>query len=118
VAGAASLVTALREEFPPAPRTVVVGLLREKDPREMLEALDVGAAARVICCRPPSQRARPPDEVAAVALGMGVDQDRLEVVDAVADAVDLALELTGPDEQIVITGSLYVVGAARAILLP
>ena len=118
VAGAASLVTALREEFPPAPRTLVVGLLREKDPREMLDALDVGAAARVICCRPPSQRARQPDEVAAVALEMGVEQDRLEVVDAVPDAVDLALELTGPDEQIVITGSLYVVGAARAILLP
>jgi dihydrofolate synthase/folylpolyglutamate synthase len=118
VAGAASLVTALREEFPAAPRTLVVGLLREKDPREMLAALDVTAAARVICCRPPSQRARQPDEVAAVALEMGVDQDRLEVVDAVPDAVDLALELTGPDEQIVITGSLYVVGAARAILLP
>ena len=49
---------------------------------------------------------------------MGVDKDRLEIVDAVADAVDRALELTGPDEQIVITGSLYVVGAARAILLP
>ena len=29
VAGAASLVTALREEFPAAPRTLVVGLLRE-----------------------------------------------------------------------------------------
>ena len=39
VAGAEALRAALAEEFAPAPRTLVVGLLREKDPIEMLTAL-------------------------------------------------------------------------------
>ena len=36
VAGAEALRAALAEEFAPAPRTLVVGLLRERDPVEML----------------------------------------------------------------------------------
>ena len=39
VAGAEALRVALAEEFPAGPRTFVVGLLREKDPAEMLDAL-------------------------------------------------------------------------------
>jgi folylpolyglutamate synthase/dihydropteroate synthase len=34
----------------------------------------------------------------------------------VADAIDHAVAETGADGQIVVTGSLYVVGAARAAL--
>ena len=117
VAGARSLVTALADEFPPSPRNLVVGLLREKDPNEMLDALDVTAAARVVCCRPPSPRARDPYEVAKAALDLGVDPERVEAVEAVADAVEHAVEVAGPDEQVVVTGSLYVVGAARAVLV-
>ena len=57
LAGAHALVTALDEEFASADRTLVVGLLREKDPREMLDALGATSAARVVCCAPPSPRA-------------------------------------------------------------
>jgi dihydrofolate synthase/folylpolyglutamate synthase len=116
VAGATALRSALAEEFPSSPRTLVIGLLREKDPDEMLEALGAAHAARVVCCRAPSPRARPPEEVATAALEAGLDRDRVEVVDDVAEAVARALAATGPDEQVVVTGSLYVVGAARAAL--
>jgi dihydrofolate synthase/folylpolyglutamate synthase len=116
VAGAHTLVAALSEEFPSAPRTLVVGLLREKDPSEMLEAIRATEAARLVCCRPPSPRARPPEELADAAAELGIERDRIEVVDGVADALDRALEVTGADGQIVVTGSLYVVGAARAAL--
>jgi len=115
VAGARSLVVALADEFPPAPRVMVVGLLREKDPAEMLEALDVGAARRLICCRAPSARARDPREIAAAAAELGMDPERVEVVDEVAGAVERALDVTAHDEQVVVTGTLYVVGAARAL---
>jgi dihydrofolate synthase/folylpolyglutamate synthase len=118
VAGARALCAALAEEFPSSPRTLVIGLLREKDPDEMLEALDAAHAARVFCCRAPSPRARPPEEVAIAAFEAGLDRDRVEVVDDVAEAVARAIEATGPDEQVVVTGSLYVVGAARANLHP
>ncbi len=116
IAGARALAVALAEAFPPTPRTLVVGLLREKDPGEMLEALGVTDAARLVCCRPPSPRARPPEELADAAAELGMDRDRIEVVDAVDEALARAFELTAADEQIVVTGSLYVVGAARSAL--
>jgi dihydrofolate synthase/folylpolyglutamate synthase len=116
VAGAHALAAALREGFPSTPRTLVIGLLREKDPLEMLEALGVPSAARVICCRAPSPRTREPEELAAAASALGVDPGRVEVVDAVGDALTLAFEHTAADGQVVVTGSLYVVGAARSAL--
>jgi dihydrofolate synthase/folylpolyglutamate synthase len=116
VAGAHALQAALDEGFPSTPRTMVVGLLREKDPVEMLEALGAAGAARLILCRPPSPRARPPVELADAAAALGVEPDRIEVVDAVDDALERALEVTEPDEQVIVSGSLYVVGAARGAL--
>lgn len=117
VAGACALRIALDDEFVPTARTVVVGLLREKEPHEMLDALGARDAARIICCRPPSGRALDPDEVAIAAIDLGVDRDRVEVVPSVADAVMRALEVTASDAQVVVTGSLYVVGAARHALV-
>jgi len=118
VAGAHALRAALADEFPDAPRTLVVGLLREKDPSEMLEALGALDAARLVCCAPPSPRALDPDTVADAAAALGVERNRIEVVTSVEDAVTRALALAQPDEQVVVTGSLYVVGAARHRLVP
>ena len=68
VAGAHALRAALDEEFADAPRTLVVGLLREKEPHEMLDALGVARRRRAwSCCRPDSPRARDPEEVADAA---------------------------------------------------
>ena len=118
VAGAHALRVALEEEFPAGPRTFVVGLLREKDPAEMLAALDVIGCAHVVCCRPPSPRALAPEVVADAALEAGVEPHRVEIVDAVPEAVALAVALAGPTGQVIVTGSLYVVGAARSALHP
>jgi dihydrofolate synthase/folylpolyglutamate synthase len=118
VAGAQSLRTALADEFPVAPRVLVVGLLREKDPTEMLEALGVEQFAHVVCCPPPSPRALDPEEVAHAAVVAGVDPGRVEVADTVPGAVAHATALAGPTGQVIVTGSLYVVGAARSALHP
>jgi len=117
VAGAQALRAALADEFPETPRTLVIGLLREKEPHEMLEALDAKRSARVLCCRPPSPRALDPDVVATAADDLGVDPARIETFDSVEDAVSRARAVTGADEQIVVTGSLYTVGAARHALV-
>jgi dihydrofolate synthase / folylpolyglutamate synthase len=117
VAGAHALRAALDEEFAGAPRTVVVGLLREKEPHEMLTALGIDDAALVVCCRPPSPRGLDPQLVAKAAAELSVPADRIEVVDSVAEAVGTAQLSTLPEGQIVITGSLYVVGAARGLLV-
>jgi folylpolyglutamate synthase/dihydropteroate synthase len=41
----------------------------------------------------------------------------IDVVDTVAEGVATALLATPEDGQVVITGSLYTVGAARAVLV-
>ncbi|HEY7134664.1 MAG TPA: Mur ligase family protein [Acidimicrobiia bacterium] len=117
VAGAHALRHALAEEFAPGPRTLVVGLLRGKEPSEMLEALGVPDVARLVCCRPPTPRALEPDLLASAALELGLAMDRVEIVDEVDEAVEHALEVTPADGQVVVAGSLYVVGAARHTLV-
>jgi dihydrofolate synthase/folylpolyglutamate synthase len=114
VAGAEALVAALAEEFLPAPRTLVVGFLREKDPAVMLTALDAASAQRVIVAPPPTPRALDPGVVAAVARDLGISQ--VEVAPTVTEAVRRAVDGADPESQVVVAGSLYVVGEARASL--
>jgi dihydrofolate synthase/folylpolyglutamate synthase len=117
VAGAQALRAALADEFADSPRTLVVGLMREKEPHEMLEALGVGDVARLVCCRPDSPRGHDPGVVAQAARDLGMDRDAVEVIDDVRDAAIHAVETTPVDGQVVITGSLYVVSPARAVLV-
>jgi hypothetical protein len=81
----------------------------------MLEALDIGRYDLVITCTPDSPRAVDAAELAAVAGELGAV---VEIEPDVSTAVDRALQLAGEDDLVLITGSLYVVGAARAHLRP
>jgi dihydrofolate synthase/folylpolyglutamate synthase len=117
VAGAEALRRALAEEFAPAARTLVVGLLREKDPRDMLQALGLDDVEHLVCARPPNARALDPELIASAALELGFPTDRIDVVESVPEAISSALLTTPADGEIVVTGSLYFVGAARSILV-
>ena len=112
-AGARALAAALDEAFETSSRVLVVGLLRGRDPREMLVALDAARARLVVACPPPSPRALPPEELTAAARDLGI---AAEVAGSVADAVARARKLAEPSEMVLITGSLYVVGTARAAI--
>jgi dihydrofolate synthase/folylpolyglutamate synthase len=79
----------------------------------MLVALDAARARLVVACPPPSPRALPPEELAAAARGLGI---AAEVAGSVAEAVARAREVAEPSEMVLITGSLYVVGSARAAI--
>ncbi|HVM39303.1 MAG TPA: Mur ligase family protein [Acidimicrobiia bacterium] len=116
-AGAAALRDALAEEFASEERTLVVGMLREKDPAEMLSALGVGDASRLIACLPPSPRALDPEAVAAAARSLGIPPDSIEVTPSVGEAISRALATTAEHGQIIVTGSLYTAGAAREVLV-
>jgi dihydrofolate synthase / folylpolyglutamate synthase len=116
IPGAEAMAAAIDEEFGDVrSRIMVVGMLRGKDPGEMLQALGAGTARYVVTCPPPSPRAQPADVVAKAALLLGVDA---EPAPSVADALARARELATEDDLIVVTGSLYVVGAARSALRP
>jgi dihydrofolate synthase / folylpolyglutamate synthase len=100
------------EDFDPTgARTLVVGLLRGRDPQAMLEALRAEEFDRVICCAAPSPRRVPAAELAAAATAVGCAD--VTVVDSVAGACNLALRGAEADDAILVAGSLYVVGAAR-----
>ena len=115
-AGAEAMVQALEEEFVPGPRTLVVGLMREKDPTGMLAALGATEAEWVFTCPPPSPRAMPPNQLAEAAFELGVDPGRVEALGTVEEAVARALVVTPPEGQVIVAGSLYLVGAARSAL--
>ncbi len=118
VAGAQSLRRALAEEFTiDGQRTLVVGLLREKDPKEMLAALGADDCTLLILCPPPSPRALDPRLIEQAARELGYPEDQIEIAEDVRGAVGLAVLETPRDGQIVVTGSLYVVGAARSMFL-
>jgi dihydrofolate synthase/folylpolyglutamate synthase len=112
--GAAALAETLREDFEVTGKLVfVVGLLGGRDPDQLLEALGVRSADLVIACRAPSPRTVPAEAVAAAARALGTPA---EAVDDVAAAIERARAVTTEDDVIVVTGSMYVAGAARDAL--
>ncbi len=112
--GAMSLSRTLGEGFEHGGRRhLVLGMLRDRDPIAMLEALEADRAAAVVVCTAPSPRAVPAAELAAAARSMGV---LAEPVDDPADAVERALSLADEADTVVVTGSFTVLGAARSVL--
>ena len=76
----------------------MIGLLRERDPREMLTALGLDDVAQLVCARPPNPRALDPEVIAEAAVELGFPAEHIEVVDTVAEAVSSAL-LSTPDRR-------------------
>ncbi|MFL6204465.1 MAG: bifunctional folylpolyglutamate synthase/dihydrofolate synthase [Acidimicrobiales bacterium] len=110
--GAIAAMEALAEGFRVTGVThLVMGVLDGRDPRELLDILDAEDAASVVCCTPESPRALPAAALAALVEAAG---GRPVIVDDVADAVQHALDRAAPDDIVLVTGSLYTVGDARA----
>jgi dihydrofolate synthase/folylpolyglutamate synthase len=106
--GAAALAAALAEEFPTTRWTAVLGAMADKDVPAMLRLLAPAVSSVHTCRAADSPRARPADEIAALASEiMGVP---VRAHGSVPEALAAALE-TG--EPVLVTGSLYVVGEAR-----
>jgi dihydrofolate synthase/folylpolyglutamate synthase len=95
-------------------RILVVGLLQGRDPGEMLDALGASTAEIVIVCAPDWPRAIPAEDVAAVARAKGIS---VEVVPDVTEAVQRAIALATDEDIVLVTGSFYVIGPARRVLL-
>ncbi len=112
-AGAAAAAQTLSEEFSANPRPVIViGLLNGRDPGDVLDALQAERARIVIVCPPPSPRAMSPDLIVEECnmRGIKVTVER-DMQKAIARAQTEAID----DSCILITGSLYLVGAIRSL---
>src|SRR4051812_2759135 len=92
-------------------RILVFGTNRGHEPLEMLEALDARQAKLVVATAADFPRAVPPQQIVAAAESMVVDAI---AVDGVAAAVERARADADEGDLVLVTGSLYVVGEARA----
>lgn len=87
---------------------LVFGAINTKNWRAMLRRLE-GVAGHRVYVAPPISKAVDPQELAQFCPG--------EVAPSVADALARARALVGPRGVVVVTGSTFLVGAARALLL-
>jgi dihydrofolate synthase/folylpolyglutamate synthase len=111
VEGARALAATLDEGFAvTGVRRLVVGVLDGRSPSELLEALGAAAAAEVVCCTPDSPRALPAADLADLVVALGGTP---RVVPDVRAAVACAIDASAPGDAVIVTGSLYTVGAAR-----
>ncbi len=105
---ALKLRIALDDYFPGQPVTMVFGASVDKDLSGMFDEL-LPRVSRLIATQAAHARAAEVTDLAALAHGHGT---RVETVVPVAQALDRALKILRPDEVLLVTGSLFVVGEA------
>lgn len=111
--GAAALATAILESFGEMRRTLVLTAFKDKDIEGILKEL-LPIADKVICSSSASDRSLSGQELADACRSMGVDAESVEPLEeAIERAVGLALD----DELVLVTGSIYGIGQARAHLV-
>jgi dihydrofolate synthase / folylpolyglutamate synthase len=113
-AGVETLVRALATDFSYRQLILVWGSMADKDLAPMLAKV-VPLCHRLIFTRPEGERAAEPQMLLNL-LPEG-DRGRAECVPVIGDAVSRARDLAGVEDLVCIAGSLYLVGAARKLLL-
>ncbi len=91
---------------------MIFGALRDKDVSSMLREL-IPYVDEIILSRPDAERGLPVEELHKVVDSFGRSSYAARTV---SDAMSLAHNIASPSDVILVTGSLYVVGEARAIL--
>lgn len=115
VAGAQILAQALQEEFLAPRRIFVIGLTKEKDASDMINALGVEDEDIVIACSADSEKAMEAEKIVEAGTSMGIVN--ISMRSSPADAISFAQSLAFDDDHIIVTGSLYVVGEVRSEIL-
>jgi dihydrofolate synthase/folylpolyglutamate synthase len=111
--GAAALAAALPLLYPGRPVELVFGVLSDKDHARMLAAL-APAVRGLHLVAPPTPRARAPGSYRALAAALGPAVDEHASLEEALACARAAAARAGA--QVAVAGSLYLVGAARALL--
>ncbi len=112
-AGALALRESLEKEFPFDRLILLVGIMKDKDIRSILQTL-APLADRILLTRPHTERASSPALLLDV---LGDRRKKAEVVEDFAEAIEKGLSMTRQEDLLCITGSLYTVGEARDYLV-
>jgi dihydrofolate synthase/folylpolyglutamate synthase len=110
--GAQSLADAIKNYFPHNRVIMVLGILADKDVNAILEVL-VPLAAYIITTRPDSPRAMEAERLLLLVKEMNVQG---QAIDSIECAVKTSLDMAEPDDLVVISGSLYLIGRVRTYL--
>ncbi len=112
--GARAAATTLDDEFDiPGTRRWVLGILAGRDLDEMLDAFGVRPGDQVIATTPPTPRGVPATDLAAAVEARGIAVEAIDDVDRAVATAWHAAEAAGEGDLVIVTGSLYTVGAAR-----
>ncbi|HEX7127825.1 MAG TPA: folylpolyglutamate synthase/dihydrofolate synthase family protein [Thermodesulfobacteriota bacterium] len=113
-AAVARLVQSLREDFRYRRLILVASVMADKPVEAIVGAL-APLAALVVATRAAIARAAAPPRIAEAALRAGT---RAVMAPDLPRALDLALAEAGPEDLVLVAGSLFAVGEARAHLAP
>lgn len=111
-AGAQTLRAALETLSPKAQRTVIFGMMRDKDAAAMCNIL-APAASKIVTCPVASERTADPVQLATLCRAANPD-----AAVATASSLEAALEQAARDPFVIITGSLHFIGHALQLLCP
>ena len=112
--GAAAAAATLADEFAiSGTRRWVLGVLDGRDLDELLDAFELRAGDQVVATTPPSSRGVPASDLAAAVASREVDVLVVPEVDRAVERAWRAAEEAGEGDLVMVTGSLYTVGAAR-----
>ena len=112
--GFAALVASLEEEYPTTRWVLVTAAMADKDLHGMYAGVVPNLLA-VVATQVESPRARTAADLGASLQPMAGDTPITVVADP-SEAVEHARSLVGPGDGILVAGSLYLVGAVRALL--
>lgn len=113
---AEALAKSLQQFFKAKSCVFVIGVNQDKNISAIWKELS-GLNKAAIATRSDNPRSMDPQEIIDMMSVFELERPELFSSQNVQQAIDKALELAGPDDLICITGSLYVVAEARAILL-
>ncbi len=108
-----ALTRSIRAAYPQQRITAIVGMMRVKDAGGIIAHL-APLVSRFIVTAPVvfGKRSFPPDELAAIVRA-AAPTAKVQVVESVKNSVEYALTTLPPEEMLLITGSIYLVGEAR-----
>jgi dihydrofolate synthase/folylpolyglutamate synthase len=113
-AGALVLKESLKKEFQYQHLVLLIGVMKDKDIESILHLL-APLADHILLTKPNNDRAAPPALLKKV---LGRNGKRAEIIEDLKEAIERGLSITGQEDLLCITGSLYTVGEARAYFHP
>lgn len=102
------------DEFISRPITMIFGAMRDKDVRAIAEML-YPAAHQIVVTQVDNPRSATIEELITAA-PVGFDRAKIQAATSVPDALRIARAIVDKDSLILVTGSLYLVGAAQQCL--